>query len=230
LIKKNAGNWYLPDGTHDNASQSVSGGIASVKRSSVTSFSDYAIAYNKENVTLPVELMSFKSDYFDERKVELSWQTATEVNSDFFELQRSFDANKFEIIAIISAAGNTNFVSNYSYTDHTTRTTIYYRLKQVDYDNSFEYSDVISVVKDLNEDMKFDAFYSDGFLNVKHENLPLEHNKFYVYNSLGQIMQELEINASGENYIRVSISLKPGVYFIKSIENAKIKASRFIVN
>lgn len=229
LVKRNGGNWFLPDGTHDNATQSVSGGIASVKRSGVTSFSDYVIAYNKEHVTLPVELLSFKYEYFDEREVGLSWQTATEVNSDFFELQRSFNAQKFESIAIISAAGNTNYVSDYSYTDYTSGNTIYYRLKQVDYDNSYVYSDVISVVKDLNKEPKLEAFYSNGMLNIKFENLPVDHNTFYVYNSIGQIMQELEINAYGENYISVSISLKPGVYFIKSAEIYTIETSKFIV-
>ena len=112
-----------------------------------TSFSLFTFA----NVTgglnpLPVELIEFDALY-NGQDVEVSWATATEINSDYFEVQRSTNGIDFEAVTEVRAAGNSTQTLNYFAldADHFTGVS-YYRLKQVDWDGSFEYSKVIAVL------------------------------------------------------------------------------------
>ena len=91
---------------------------------------------------IPVELTSFTAKA-NESQVELSWITATETNNQGFEVQRS-NGGEFEPIAFVQGNGTTTEVHAYSYTDKDVTVGTYsYRLKQVDFDGTFEYSNVI---------------------------------------------------------------------------------------
>jgi hypothetical protein len=100
------------------------------------------------SVVLPVELVSFKGDAKD-GYVDLSWSTASERNNSHFEIERSSDASAFEKVGSVNSKavnGNSNSLLNYSATDNLpVGKVIYYRLKQVDTDNTFDYSGIISV-------------------------------------------------------------------------------------
>ncbi|MDH3269303.1 MAG: YCF48-related protein, partial [Ignavibacteria bacterium] len=94
---------------------------------------------------IPVELTSFtaiaQSNY-----VELNWTTATEINNLGFEIERSEDNVSFNKIGFVPGFGTTTEPKSYSYSDQSVYSgTFYYRLKQVDYDGSFEYSAVVEV-------------------------------------------------------------------------------------
>jgi hypothetical protein len=94
---------------------------------------------------LPVELVSFEGELLD-GKVELSWETASEKENDYFEVQKSVDGNRFIEIDYVSGQGNSNeLVSYYSVDANPSLGTSYYRLKQVDYDGEFSYSNIISI-------------------------------------------------------------------------------------
>ncbi|HNJ29728.1 MAG TPA: T9SS type A sorting domain-containing protein [Ferruginibacter sp.] len=98
-----------------------------------------------KNVPLPVKLIYFDVKP-DGRKAHLSWQTATEQNSDRFEIERSINGLTFEKIGSVKAAGNSNTHTDYSYYDNSPEKGInYYRLKEVDIDNSLQYSETKSV-------------------------------------------------------------------------------------
>ena len=90
---------------------------------------------------LPVTLTYFKADRSG-RQVQLSWQTATEINNDYFEIQRSLNGLDFDGIARVSGVGNSNTLRNYTYQDAEAAASqdYYYRLKQVDYNEEFAYS------------------------------------------------------------------------------------------
>lgn len=89
--------------------------------------------------TLPVQLISFVGEKID-HSILLNWQTGSEVNSNFFVVERSDDGVHFESIAIVDAAGNSSSVLNYSYLDNSPLAgNNYYRLKQVDVDAQQEY-------------------------------------------------------------------------------------------
>ncbi|MCP9752521.1 right-handed parallel beta-helix repeat-containing protein [Ferruginibacter sp. HRS2-29] len=97
--------------------------------------------------TLPIGLVNLTANKVAENVV-LQWQTATEGNSDRFEVEKSRDGNIFQKTGTVAAAGNSSSYRNYSFTDLFAATgtgTLFYRLKMIDKDNSFTYSPVVSV-------------------------------------------------------------------------------------
>lgn len=97
------------------------------------------------NTPLPVDITEFSGDYKD-GKVVLDWHTNTETNCKGFEVQRSLDGQSFEIIGWRNGAGSTAIPQNYSFDDDDIRgSTQYYRLKQIDFNGTFDYSDIIQV-------------------------------------------------------------------------------------
>jgi hypothetical protein len=98
-------------------------------------FSDY----------VPVELISFMADVRD-GSVALKWQTATENNNSGFEIQRKTDNVDWRKVGFVEGHGTTTEPNSYSFTDKNISTGIYhYRLKQIDYDGSIEYSNEVEV-------------------------------------------------------------------------------------
>jgi hypothetical protein len=96
---------------------------------------------------LPVSLYNFTAQYQKENKVLLKWNTASEQQNAFFILERSNDGKIFDSVATIKGSGTTARTCLYQYLDNTsaiTAHTIYYRLKQVDYDGHFHFSKVIT--------------------------------------------------------------------------------------
>ena len=98
------------------------------------------IQFDKDE-PLPVKLVYFNVTA-EGKKAHLSWQTATEQNSDRFDIERSMDGLHFEKIGSVKAAGNSTAHINYNYFDPGPKKGInYYRLKEVDIDNSLQYSE-----------------------------------------------------------------------------------------
>ncbi len=104
------------------------------------------------NPPLPVELSSFTAQALDQ-KIILRWTTATELNNNGFEIQRKVAESDFATVGFVRGEGTTTNQKQYSYIDKDLVDGKYfYRLKQVDYNGSYEYSNVIEVdVRSLNE-------------------------------------------------------------------------------
>ncbi len=105
-------------------------------------------------IVLPVALKSFKATA-RRNKVQLDWQTASETNNDYFQVERtiSYSQLTWEPLGTIPGAGSSNDLLDYSYQDlNPYPGTAYYRLKQVDFDGRFAYSSIESVVMDLSKD------------------------------------------------------------------------------
>ena len=96
-------------------------------------------------LTIPVELISFTGAVL-ENKIQLSWQTATEINNQGFDIERSSDSKTFTAIGTVEGNGTTTELHEYSFSDKPTQPgKYYYRLKQIDFDGSFEYSQIVEV-------------------------------------------------------------------------------------
>ncbi len=94
---------------------------------------------------IPVEITSFKADVSGEN-IELTWETATETNNKGFEVERSSDNDNFTSIGFMDGNGTSAEAHSYSFVDHNARAgKYYYRLKQVDFDGSFAFSEVVEV-------------------------------------------------------------------------------------
>jgi len=92
---------------------------------------------------LPVQLVTFTARTAGPATVALAWATASEVGSDRFEVERSADGVRFELVGQVAAAGSSTVAHAYAYTDRGAPAgTLYYRLRQIDQDNTAAYSPV----------------------------------------------------------------------------------------
>jgi hypothetical protein len=109
----------------------------------VTGFSGFFIS--SMATSLPLKLLSFTATE-QASNVLLKWSTTAEVNTSYFEVQRSTDGSQFAPVTTIKAAGNSSTVLNYQYVDTPgPRPVYYYRLKMTDIDGSSTYSDIVQV-------------------------------------------------------------------------------------
>lgn len=159
---------------------------------------------------LPVELKSFTAD-LEDNKVIIQWATASEINNDHYEIERSKDAITFE--AIGSAKGN-NFSSSessYHFYDMNPITGIsYYRLKQVDTDSTVHYS-LIDIVENYTQtDFKFYPNPVSDYLHIVSSDDHNSHN-IRIYNVHADLIESLLF--TGEISIQTKEMIK-GVYFL----------------
>ncbi len=132
---------------------------------------------------IPVELTSFTADVIDDAVV-LNWTTATEINNQMFEIERRSEEGQFFTIGYVEGYGTTTEPQEYSYMDNSVGTGIYYyRLKQIDYDGSFEYSDVVEV--EVTAPIEF----------ALHQNYP---NPFNPSTTI-----RFELNQSGQTLLKI---------------------------
>ena len=138
-------NWDNYGGENFSAGHTQSGGFFS--GINPVAFSQKFITLGSQDAAnpLPVELLSFDANLNDE-KVNLDWKTASELNNDFFEVQRSEDGEAWEVIGKVTGNGTINELVNYDFTDQSPLYgESYYRLRQVDFDGQFEYSPIVSI-------------------------------------------------------------------------------------
>jgi hypothetical protein len=187
----------------------------------VTSITNSAFTVSDETAPLPVELTSFSAAAIG-LMVNLNWDTATETNNFGFEVERSSIKNEWEKIGFVNGSGNSNSPKNYSFVDSKVSTGKYsYRLKQLDNDGQFEYSNTVEV--DLNGANKFELSqnYPNPFnptTTIKFS-LPEAGNvKLTLFNILGQEVKTL-VNESKESGVHTinfdATELNSGIYIYK---------------
>jgi hypothetical protein len=139
---------------------------------------------------LPIKLIDF-SGHKDAGITKLAWTTASESNSKEFVLEGSIDALTFKPLGEVNAAGHSLSIKNYNF--HYIGNCKYFRLKLVDLDDSFEFSEIIYI----ENDDSYSFCYWNGFELICNEEI------IYVFNTIGQIIQES--------------SLRSGYYFVKTV-------------
>jgi len=98
-------------------------------------------------VVLPVEFVGFNIATMGNNKINITWKTATETNTDHFEVEKSVDGRNFSLLNKVNASGNSQIVKTYSVSDllNNTSDLFYYRIKSVDKDGAPQYSNVQTV-------------------------------------------------------------------------------------
>jgi hypothetical protein len=181
---------------------------------------------------VPVELTSFTADNKG-NIVELKWRTATELNNSGFQIERSSDNSSFYKIGFVPGFGTTTESKDYAFKDESTANGIYYyRLKQIDFDGSFSYSDVVNLDLEVPDQFSLSQNYPNPFNPSTRINfsLPVDAKvKVKIFNSIGEVIDNAadgnftagfhEINFSGLN-------LSSGVYFY-SFEAVGINGNTF---
>jgi hypothetical protein len=161
---------------------------------------------------LPVSLIDF--EVFDsDPKIVLSWSTALENNNSHFEIQRSSTSNTWGSIGRVTGQGNSLEKKDYKFVDtNPNRGINYYRLKQFDFDGQFEYSNVVSINFDRENNPTVYPNPVDRNLfigNIKNIEGGLD---VFIYDTQNRLVKNNFIQL--ENDIAVG-DLLPGIYFIK---------------
>lgn len=179
-------------------------------------FMDNLIIASIFDSPLPIELKSFTATYLDQdHNVRCEWETASEVNNDFFTIERSEDGVKWENRVQIAGAGTSSQTISYSFIDEKPFLGVsFYRLKQTDFDGTYSYSKIKSV--------KVDNLTSDSFMIYPN---PATHT-FLLYaegvdltqvkimNILGQELKEVAPSQDGNNLYFDIQGIEKGVYFV----------------
>lgn len=148
---------WADEGNNSTTGNTTSGSILS--GSAISSFSPFTLASASSANPLPIKLVDFTASIVrEETAVLLDWQTESEVNNDFFTIERSSDGYNWLAIHKASGAGSSNSLLRYEHLDENPLSGIsYYRLKQTDFDGEYEYFPVRSVI--LSNDMSGKVLY-----------------------------------------------------------------------
>lgn len=168
---------------------------------------------------LPIELNSFTASVVENRYIQLRWETSSEINNDFFTVERSIDGDDWISTEVIKGAGNSSSLLSYSSVDFEPFTgTSYYRLKQTDFDGNSSYSQIVSVHFD-----KLKGSEIEIFPNPTKELLTLtgsseELEKIQIFNLLGQeVTAEITFTERSKQRVVIDLSkLLKGTYLLKT--------------
>jgi hypothetical protein len=192
---------------------------------------DLSIQINGDD-NIPVELVSFEASV-NGTSINLNWSTATETNNQGFSIERS-SGSEFEAIGYIAGFGTTTESKYYSFTDREVNSGTYtYRLKQIDFDGTFEYSKVVEVEVLAPAVFALDQNYPNPFNPSTAINFRLAVDSkvsMKVFNVLGQeVASLLNSNlAAGSHQVNFDASsLNSGVYLYR-IEASGIDGTNFV--
>ena len=176
---------------------------------------------NLSATVIPVELVSFVAKPTS-NGVEINWETASETNNKGFEVQRSYDQTNFEQIGFVAGKGTSTARNIYSFVDRSaSNNVVYYRLKQVDYDGTFAFSQVINVENTLPTVFALNQNYPNPFNPTTKITFSLASNSevtIDVYNAIGQLVQrivETKLSAGNHEVSFDASTLTSGVYIYR---------------
>ena len=176
---------------------------------------------DEANIPLPVELISFSANYSN-GKVHLNWVTASELNNSGFEVERN-NGNGFEKIGFVKGNGTTNQRSSFTFIDENPGSgKIQYRLKQIDFDGTFNYYGIVEVDVDIPSEFNL----SQNYPNPVNPTTTIEYTiakagivNLIVYNMLGEEVVRLvdnQFNDIGKYSIKFDASkLASGTYIYR---------------
>ncbi len=180
---------------------------------------------------IPVKLISFEGRT-QNNKIILTWQTASELNNKGFEIEKSFDKENWFTLGFVEGGGTTTNLNYYSFTDNEIPSEIqYYRLKQLDFNGSFEYSKVIEVNSDLTI-TSYQLFqnYPNPFnlLTIINYQVPVKSQiNISIYDIKGEKILELVNEEKEKGLYKTAlenVKLPSGIYFVRMITSTGYSA------
>jgi len=183
---------------------------------------------------LPVELTSFEGKA-TESGISLEWETASEINNSHFDVERSADGNKFESISRINGHGSTSVTSSYSLTDKAPLKGLnYYRLKQVDFDNTTSYSKTIVVKWEVGDAMKVVLVPNpcrNGNCNISISNAANTETLVQLKDMAGRILYSKTIKSDSHLLELPADELKrhKGLFFLTATTGKQVVHSRIVL-
>jgi hypothetical protein len=196
-------------------------------------FDDYVL---EDLLWIPVELTSFTATVNNLGNVVLNWNTATELNNQMFEIERRSQDNEYRTIGYVNGYGTTTDPQEYSYIDKTVGTgTYYYRLKQIDFDGRFDYSDEIEI--DVKGPLAFalEQNYPNPFnpsTTIKYSIPEAGNVRLAVYNLIGEEIALLVDQFSDAGFFEVNFDasdLPSGAYFYKLQTQNSVEVKKMLL-
>lgn len=168
------------------------------------------------NQPLPVTLVSFTGYYLDDSPF-LKWTTATEINNDFFVVEKSTNAIVWENVGTVKGAGNSSSLAYYSFkVKEPINDVTYFRLKQVDYDGKTEYSKFITLKSKASQlgGLKIYPNPCTGTINLYYTGEDLDNTFITVFNTAGECI----LKTLFKNELDVS-TVPSGLYYLQIVNS-----------
>jgi hypothetical protein len=238
-FKNTGSNYTAPDydGLHLNGPLGTTvNAINYAELTGITSFSGGSGAVILVPLTiLPVTLGSYNATCSnDSKEVQVEWTTLTEANSSHFVVERNTDGLEWTAIAEVQAAGNSNSIIYYSFTDQETRLNqiVYYRLKQYDLDGSSQDFGVVSE-ECLSDRTGFSINPNPAEALVAIElygDFSNENTHFTFTDLNGKLIKRIDYHASNSKVLNVDLEkFAPGCYFIRMVtDDQTVQMERLI--
>ncbi len=178
---------------------------------------------------LPVKLLFFKA-FAANGRMELAWATASELNFDYFTIERSANGSSFHEIGKVQGHGTTDSRNDYSFQDiNPIAGKMYYRLKNVDFDGFTEYSSIVSA--DFADSKKVNLYPNpivNGNVNIQFNFVPGQDVQIQIMDLMGKV-KDAQVWNGNESQFTIPVSLEPGSYVIKIVTSEFSSVSRVLV-
>jgi len=181
-------------------------------------------------VVLPVDLTAFDVELSDKNEVELSWSTASERNNAYFEIEHSVDGTNFNTIGRVAGNGLTDEAQYYNFTDRAVLVSgmNYYRLRQVDFDGAFEYSEIREIDIKSNNSVSIYPTFAQDFIQISIAEGIGENLEFQIFDVTGRYVKAAIIEAE-RRVVNFSIAdFEKGAYFIRFRLNGVVVTEQFV--
>lgn len=179
---------------------------------------------------LPVRWLYVRGEWKDQKAL-LQWATSFEQHTSHFDIEQSVDGQQYRKIGTVAAAGNSNVIRIYQFTDDKAGTGWnYYRIRQVDLDGKSDYSRVITLLNKTN--LKTPLLYPNPASQQVYIELPASGNweSVSIYNSNGQLEKSQALQ-SGQTLITLDVqALSTGLHTIELKSSGQKKPLRFLKN
>ncbi len=224
-----------------NANEIAGGNARMAYSSAATCFNPAAASGGSGPMTLltagtcalPIELLSFSGKYLEKtNEALLEWITASEINNDYFTIERSTDGITFESIAFIKGAGNSSSSKSYNFIDDNLNDGInYYRLKQTDFDGKYSYSNIIMIATNKNEELTIHPNPAGEYIQLGFNNSIEGETTINIFDARGRLVFNKIIlpNSAKNNAIIETSDFIAGIYFVTITNNkSEILKAKFI--
>ena len=179
---------------------------------------------------LPVTFAGFTVSRKNSNCALIQWSTSEEINAYMYEVQRSFNGSDWNTIAYVSAAGNSNALNHYSYTDKNITVPVsHYRIRQVDMDGRFTYTDIKCFKTETNVEAKLNIASVEGKILLQ---FPKEIKGSLVVRMVslsGQVMEQQILNQPAGQVILQSKSNIKGNFIISVSNGDHINVARQVI-
>jgi len=176
---------------------------------------------------LPVEFVAFNIRK-EANQVIIQWTTASEINNDYFTVERSGDGVNFIAIGTVKGNGTTNTIHNYTFVDQEPlQSKSYYRVRQTDYDKKFDFSRTKMLAG--NQVGSRVSFFPNPAVDIINVHLPqASEATIQVIDVMGMVQKTMI--TSEESYVKIDISnLKRGMYILSIDTNGKKESKRVLI-